>query len=742
MCEPFKTWLCGLVGLVLLWPVTLFAKTLTIPEGARVGLVLSGGGARGLAHVGVLRVLEAQGIQAQIVTGTSMGSIVGALYASGRSADEIDHIARTMDWHEALSDASPRRDQPYPFRKLESGMSTDFRMSVTKDGIAIPKGAIQGQHLELTLGELFSKDNVPLQFSDLPRRFAAVAADLESGEAVIMDSGDLASAVRASMSIPGAIEPVEREGKMLVDGGIANNMPIDLARKMGADFIIAVDVSSPLKSRDELSSLFGVAAQITAFLVRVNTVEQRANLRAGEVLILPPLDGFGSADFDLAAPIIESGFQAALDYFEMGETAIPGLHGSDTATEVGRPVIEFIRIENSSVVADEVLAAQIRQPLGQPFDRQQMDRDLSRLYGLDYFKVVRYTLVNEDGKTELVVSGVGRETGNSWLKLGLELSDDFEGNGVFGLAASLRIAGLNPYGGTAFGRMELGSAPEFELRFLQPITADLAYFVEPSIGYNADSLDYYADDVQDRPVSEYQKQDIWATLAVGRSLWGGAGEVRFGVTQEQGKLKFRGGVDLEQYGLELDDYKDGFYFGQIGWDTLDDLGFPTSGYRWDLKSERHVEGLNAEDNFSRIEVEGSLPITFGRNTLLLEADAEVSDSDEASFVDIPFIGGFLELSGLPPRSRFGRHRALVRSVFYRQLNKNGPLPFGVPLYFGMSLERGNVWLQRDDISWDNAIGAGSVFLGARTPLGPAYLSYGRTDEGDHSYAIFLGQRFR
>ena len=742
MCEQVRKWIFGLCWMATMWGECAVAETVSVPEGATVGLVLSGGGARGLAHVGVIRVLEAQGIHPQIVTGTSMGSIVGALYASGRSADEIDQIARTMNWQEALSDASPRRDQPYPFRNLESGMNTDLRMSITKNGIAFPKGAIQGQHLERTLRALFSKDGAPLQFEDLPRRFAAVAADLETGEAVIMETGEVASAVRASMSIPGAIEPVKRDDKLLVDGGIANNMPIDLARSMGADFIIAVDVSSPLKNRDELNSLFGVATQITAFLVRENTVEQRKNLQPGEILILPELDGFGSASFDQADPIIDAGLRAALAHFELDEAELPELESYIHNVGDVLPVIDFIRIENSSVIADEVLAAQIHQPLGAPLDRKQLDQDLSRLYGLDYFKVVRYQVVEEQDETGLVISGVGRDTGNSWLKLGLELADDFEGNSVFGLAASLRAAGLNPYGGTAFGRVVLGTTPEIELRYLQPVSADLAYFVEPSMGYKADVLDIYVDALQQEPVSEYQKRDIWATFAVGRSLWNGAGEIRLGVTYESGELDFRTGFDLEQFGLDLSDYEDGFYFGQIGWDTLDNLGFPTTGYRWDLKSERHEPSLQAEDSFSRVEVEGTLPFTWGRTTMLLEADAEVSDSDEASFVDIPFIGGFLELSGLAPRSRFGRHRALVRSVVYHQLNENGPLPINVPLYLGMSLERGNVWLNRDDITWNNAIGAGSIFLGAKTPLGPAYLSYGRTDEGDRSFAIFLGQRFR
>ncbi len=713
-----------------------------IPEGATVGLVLSGGGARGLAHVGVIRVLEARGIQAQVVTGTSMGSIVGALYASGRSAAEIDRIARTMNWQTALSDASPRRDQPYSFRELEAGMSTDVRMSINGDGVAFPKGVIEGQHLEQTLGELFQEDGKPLRFEELPRRYAAVAANLETGDQVVMNTGDLASAVRASMSIPGALAPVERDGMILVDGGIANNMPVDLARKMGATFIIAVDVTAPLKTRDELDSIFSIANQTSAFLVRLNTVDQRSNLRKEEVLILPELEGLGSADFDKFGPIIEAGQKAALDIFTMEEDSLPEfLHGTHSAVDEV-PVIEFIRVNNDSAVSDEVVRAQIHQQPGQPFDIKQMERDLSRLYGLDYFSVVRYRIVDEDGKTGLEVTGVGRETGNSWLKLGLELADDFKGNSVVGLAASVRSAGLNEYGGTAFGRVVLGTIPELELRYIQPLTPDLAYFVEPAAGYKADRLDVYVDEFQDEPISEYQKQDRWVELSFGRTIWDGAGEVRFGAARERGSLDFRSGVDLESQGDNIDNYDDGFYFGRIGWDTLDDLGFPSSGQRWSITSEQHRRNLKAEDDFTRVEVDGTFTLNWGANTLLLEGDAEVSDSDEATFVDIPFIGGFLELSGLPPRSRFGRHRVLLRSVYYRRLDKGGPLPLSVPVYMGGSLERGNVWLSRDNISWENAIGAGSVFVGARTPLGPAYLSYGVTEEGDHSLSIFLGQRFR
>ena len=714
-----------------------------IPKDARVGLVLSGGGARGLAHVGVIRVLEAQGIRPHIVTGTSMGSIIGALYASGRSVEEIDTIARNMDWRTALSDASPRRDQPYYYRQLEEGMTTDLRMSISAGGISFPRGAIEGQHLDRVLGDLFSREGVALTFDQLPHQFAAVASDLETGNEVVLDSGVVADAVRASMSIPGAIAPVVLEGHLLVDGGIANNMPVDLARRMGADYIIAVDVSAPLRKGAEIKSLFDVANQTSGVLVQRNTLRQRQNLKPGELLIVPEMEGLSSAAFDSADEIISAGYEAALVAFNMNEEqAELKTEESMFSRATQLPIIDFIEVKNDSPVGDEVIRGMVRQPLGQSLDRELLEKDISRLYGLDYFSVVRYQVTSEAGQRGLVIDAIARETGNSWLKLGLELSDDFRGGSVVGLSSSLRISGLNRYGGTAFTRLQLGTLPEFELRFLQPLDAQLRYFVEPSVGYASEQIDIYFDDLQDQPFSSYQKNERWGSVAMGRLLWDEQAEIRFGVTRQRGQLDFRGGIDILAADSSSGSYDDGFYFARLGWDSLDDLGFPTEGMRWSWTHEQHSKGIGASGNFNRELVDFTFSYSYGGSTLLLEGDAAISDDDDEEFADIPFIGGFLELSGLPPRSRFGRHRALLRTVFYHRLDEDGPLPIGVPVYLGASLEKGNVWLSRDDIGWAEAISAGSVFLGARTPIGPAYLSFGLTEDGDSSLAFYLGQRFR
>ncbi len=710
------------------------ASAAVLPEQGRIGLVLSGGGARGLAHVGVLKVLEAEGIRPDIVVGTSMGSIVGGLYASGYSAGEIELIARQLDWSRTFDDAPPRRHQPYTVRQLDAGLNSDIRLSVTREGISLPRGVLQGQNLGLVLDELFQVNGDSLRLENLPIPFAAVAADLETGQAVVLDKGDVSLAVRASMSIPGALEPVEYGGRLLVDGGIANNMPVDVARAMGADVIIAVDVGAPLLAREQLRSLFSVAQQASGFLVRLNTVEQSRSLGEQDLLLQPALDDYSSLAFDQVDGIILAGEAAAREAFpRVGEIAATAVE----AVRDNRPRIDFIEVSNDSVIADEVVRNVIRQPLSAPLNMAMLEEDISRLYGLDYFRQVRYRVVRQGDRHGLLVICRKRQHGTTWLKLGLELSDDFHGNSDFSLGASLRASGLNRLGGTALVRGEVGTSPEIEARFYQPVDYGLRYFIEPAVGYRTEDIEFYLDQFQEEPFARYQRLERWAALSVGRLFWREVAEIRVGVERRRGEYDFRGGIDAGE-----DEYDEGFYFARIGWDSLDDLGFPREGARWSVTHEEFEPTLDAPDRYQRMHLDGTLALSFGRHTLLLEADASTLSDEEADVNDPPFIGGFLELSGLPPRSRFGRHRALARAVFYRQLNEQGPLPLGVPVYMGGSLEKGNVWLERESASWGEAISAGSVFIGARTPLGPAYLAYGVTEDEDYSFSLFLGQRFR
>jgi NTE family protein len=260
-------------------------------------LVLSGGGARGAAHVGVLKVLEQMHVPIDAIAGTSMGAVVGGLYASGMSAAEIESLLRSVNWQDAFQDRPPRAELGYRRKQDDRNFLVRFAFGLTEKGVVLPQGFVQGQKLEQVLRNATLPVSEIQDFNRLPVPFRAVATDLETGAAVVLKSGDLVTAMRASMSAPGVFAPAQRDGRLLIDGGIVDNLPIDVARAMGVDVLIVVDVSFPLYERDELTSPLEVTNQAFAILIRSRTQEQRAKLAANDIVIDPKLPHFASTDF-------------------------------------------------------------------------------------------------------------------------------------------------------------------------------------------------------------------------------------------------------------------------------------------------------------------------------------------------------------------------------------------------------------------------------------------------------------
>jgi NTE family protein len=272
--------------------------------------VLGGGGARGFAHVGVLQVLEENRIPAHAIAGTSMGAVVGSLYSSGRSASEIATIAEDIDWSMIFSDRIPRDRLPFRRKRDERNDLVSFRLAFDDRGVVLPPGVLRGQDLFLVLAERLVSARGVRDFDALPIPFRAVAANIETGEAVPIASGDIATAVFASISVPGALPPVEREGLLLVDGGIVDNVPIDTARRMGVDVVIVVNVGTDLLARDELRTFVNVLDQMQLLLGRAEVTRQLKSLGPRDVLITPDLEGLSVTTFDRAALGIARGHAA------------------------------------------------------------------------------------------------------------------------------------------------------------------------------------------------------------------------------------------------------------------------------------------------------------------------------------------------------------------------------------------------------------------------------------------------
>ncbi len=351
--------------------------TATAAEPPRIGLVLAGGGARGIAHAGVIRALEEMKVPVHAVAGTSMGALVGGLYASGMDADDLAIVVENMDWERAFQDGVDRSDQPQRRKEDDYDYPTQIRFSLKDGSVSMPLGFIQGQQVQQIIKELMRDVAEVRDFDDLPIPYRAVATDIETGQAYVFDRGNVVTAMRASMSLPGLLAPVEHNGLLLIDGGIANNVPVSVARDMGVDMVIVVDIGTPLRDRENINSVVAVADQMIGFLTRKNSEEQLATLTATDVLVSPDLTGIGMLDFDLADEIYRRGYETAMSLAP--QLAALGLSDGDwvnylAAREIAKPVdrpIDLIAVHNSSRVSDDIIRVRLNQQVGEPLDRAQ-----------------------------------------------------------------------------------------------------------------------------------------------------------------------------------------------------------------------------------------------------------------------------------------------------------------------------------------------------------------------------------
>jgi len=719
--------------LLCLCPLMLFAAEAGKPK---VGLVLSGGAARGLAHVGVLKALEEQGIHIDAIAGTSMGAVIGGLYASGYKIDELEKLALSIDWKDALSDAPDREDVPFRRKQDDRDFLIKQKLSFRDDGsLGLPLGVIQGQNLSLLLESLLAHSSDIRDFDKLPIPFRAVATDIVNGEKVVFRKGHLPQVIRASMSIPAVFAPVEINGQLLVDGGMVDNIPVDVAREMGVDIVIVVDIGTPLRGRKELSTVFDILNQSITLMTRTNSEVQLASLKPDDILIQPALASYGATDFGRSADIINAGYRAT----QILEKRLASLRQNPDASlaaartsEERTPVITAIKIENDSKIGDSVIRYYIRQPIGEPLDLGRLQRDMGTLYGLDYFDQVQYRVARKGQDHTLVISARAKRSGTDYLRLGLNLSDDLRGDSAFNLGASYRMNGINTLGAEWLTRGQIGDQQELYSEFYQPLDAGSRYFVAPYINAQSQNVESILDN---DPVAEYRLERYGFGLNVGRQI-GNSGEIRLGVGEAWGKANVR----IGDQDLPSASFNEGFYDIKYSFDSLDNVYFPHSGEDINLSVRQFEPGIGSDERYRQWEFNLDKALSSGPNTWIL-GGRYARTLDQANVVTSSYLlGGARQLSGFRQDAISGQNISLMRAVYYRRLTPRSYLPFDFPLYAGASLERGRAW--NNDNEFDSGyINAASIFIGFDTPLGPLNFSYGFNDDDQKALYLNLGQTF-
>jgi NTE family protein len=699
----------------------------------KIGIAFAGGGARGGAHVGVLKVLEEMRVPVDYVAGTSIGSIIAALYASGMSPDEMETVLATTDWDAALQDDQPRKDQPYRQKEDDALYLIRAELGFHKRSLVLPGGLVAGQKLNYLLRRFTLPASNVTDFDRLRIPFRCVATDIVTGAKVVLDKGDLARAVRASMAIPGFFSPVQWEDKLLTDGGTADNMPVDVVRAMGADIVIAIDISTPLKKRDEISSFLSITGQTSGFLTRLNVEQQIATLTKGhDVLVTPNLDAVSTLDFKQFPKASEQGrikadeMRAEFARFSVSEAEYTKFLEKQRDKRVD-PAVEEVRVEAPPGVDSRLLKGRIRTKPGK-VDWPLLERDLARLYELGDYETVDFHIATEGGKKVLVLGGAPRPPAPTRLRFGLKLDTDFAANSSFGLRLGVYFTRLNALRGELRTKVEVGRQNSILFEFYQPTDYAGRFFVSPTVSFTRLPRDVF---VQEENVARLRTDVYAGALDVGMSF-GRYGEVRLGAVRADTNFKteiFSGqptSGSADTAALRL----------RAVFDQLDSATFPRDGWKANAEVFEAFDSAGGDARYGKLKAQGGFAKSFGETTVTVAGTADVVIGPDARpLYDQALLGGFLNLSGLAPGQLFADNAFVAKLLGHQRLARMNSF-LGTGVYAGFSIETGNAW--NSGLTFSDLRLAGSVYLAADTSLGPLFLAFGLADGGFHSFYLALG----
>jgi NTE family protein len=702
----------------------------------RIALVLSGGGARGAAHVGVLKVLEEMHVPVDCIVGTSMGSVVAGAYATGATIDEMEQLLSSVSLADILNDEPPRQEKSIRRKEEDRLNFITPEIGVKNSTLEFQSGVVSGVGLEAFLRKAVNIKGF-VDFDRLPISYRAVATDLANGDMVVLRSGEVANAMRASLAIPAVIAPANINGRLLVDGMVVRNIPVDVGRKLCGDVVIAVNVGTPLMKRAELTSLIAVAQQMVSILTEQNVKESLAQLTDKDVLITVDLEGFNVADFDRMPAIAAAGEKSARSFAkQLARFSLPPQeYAALRARQVTTPVadahrIDEIRVEGVHRVNPETVIGAMETKVGDTPDAARLSRDMQRIYGSGDFEHVDYRLINEKGKHVLTVDALEKAWGPNYLRFGLTLSSDFTSNSYFNLLGSYRATWLNSLGAEWLNEAQVGRTNRLYTQFYQPLVPSRYFFVAPSLLLERTPVDLYSGQTK---VAEFEERIFRGQIDVG-SQFTRYGEVRLGVLA--GTLQPTLQTGPPQIAGSLNRVQQGAFQLRVKIDQLDNLDFPRQGFGFTGSVFDSTSSLGADDTYTKWDADFVAAYSVNRHSLQVGLKGGGALSGTLPVYDQFSLGGFLQLSGFKTFQLYGSQLAFGRLVYTYQLDRGA---FFRGTYLGASLESGRV---RDPVVTTNPSDwqtGGSLFIAVDTPLGPVYLAYGSATGGNRSAYFFLGR---
>ncbi len=493
--------------------------------------MLGGGGAKGAAHVGVLSVLDELRIPVDCIVGTSMGALVGGTYASGVSASEVETLIRSISWQDTIARRSLRRLVPMHRKLIGSSYSNSLEFGVRDGSLIAPSGLISTQNVDLTLQYLVSRSRGIAEFDRLPIPFRAVATDMQNGELVVLDRGDLALAMRASMAVPGVFSPVNYDGRILGDGGLTRNVPVDIARQTCADVVIAVAVPNPMPSADDLRSPLTLMSRTLDVLIGANERQQLDTLGPDDVKIVIEMGDIGSASFDRVNDAIPVGRAAALTHrAELARYSVSEAEYLAWREATSRPGREKVRLAEVNVhglerANPDFVERTLGLQAGDAVDGRGIAERATAVFALSDFERVGYTLSGDPSEPTLDMQLREKSWGPHIVRFDIGLHIGTDANTAFTIGGDYLQAWINDRGGELRGSLRLGRTSALEASLYQPLDASHRWFIEPGVRAQRSIEDLFDDG---DAVTRYEFASSWGSLDAGR-VFGTRAELRAGL---------------------------------------------------------------------------------------------------------------------------------------------------------------------------------------------------------------------
>ncbi len=730
-----KSLLGVVVCMVLLVPITLLGQqSESIQEHKRpkICLVLSGGGARGAAHIGVLKVLEEYKVPVDCIVGTSMGALVGGAYASGTSVQDMEKLVTSLSTNTLFRDNPPRDEMN--IRRKEEDYTFLFSPEMGLNGSVLPRGVVSGVQLETVLRKIAAPGY--RNFDHFPIPYRAVATDLTTGKMVVFDKGEIANAMRASMSVPVAIAPAVVNKKLLVDGMLTENLPVSVAQSMGADVIIAVNVGTPLLQKNQLGSITGVAGQMLSILTEQNVQKSLGLLKSNDILISPDLGDFATSDFDHLAQTLPIGEAAArvvkekllplsltAQEYAAYRAKLPVLVMQDTR------LVDAIVFKDLKRVNPLYLESLMQTKVNLPLNQERLNQDLRQIYGTGDFEHIDYHIETNNDKHTLIIHAAEKPWGPDYVRFGMGFNTDFQGDSQFALQGRLKKTWMNSYGAEWLTDIQVGSINQIKTQWYQPIDVEQHYFVSPMVEFVQSDLRVFA---QGDELALYDLDTLRGEIDVGYNI-ARYGQVSVGVTSGIVYGDLRTGDS--SYELTNSSVKIGGLNARFLLDKLDSVAFPTDGWRLQGSLYSSHDWLGAEVNYLKGEILGDYIFTHNAHSLAISMMAKGGLDGELPTYDYYKWGGFLHQSGYQSEELLGKTLLFSRLIYTNKLIEYQAFD---GLYVGGSFEVGKMDDPLVTINPTDTMVSGSLFLATDTPVGPLYLGYGQAKTGEGSLYFYLG----